>query len=233
MFESRTTPATPTRADQNRLNALNSTGPRTALGKSISKLNAVKTGLTGRTVLLPTDDAARYEQHVQNWFKDLNPEGPRECALVQSIADSHWRTERIVRLEFALYAGVAGAESAAGHPTNDSGAANEGNELDTYLRYERQLRNLSTQESRLRRSRDKDMKELNELQTERRKRLEEESAAQAAAAKMAGKAAATVASTAQATAEANNTTARETGFVFATASSEPSHETTTNKNTTL
>jgi hypothetical protein len=37
-------------------NAQLSTGPRSAEGKAVS-MNAVKTGLTGRTVLLPSDDA--------------------------------------------------------------------------------------------------------------------------------------------------------------------------------
>ena len=41
----------------NRANAQLSTGPSSASGKAKSSLNAVKTGLTGRTVLLPGDDA--------------------------------------------------------------------------------------------------------------------------------------------------------------------------------
>jgi len=44
------------------------TGPKTPEGKAISCMNALKTGLTGRTVLLPTDDAAAFEQHIQAYF---------------------------------------------------------------------------------------------------------------------------------------------------------------------
>ena len=52
------------RAQVNRLNAQRSTGPVTHQGRAISSLNAVKTGLTGRTVLLHSDDAAVYQQHL-------------------------------------------------------------------------------------------------------------------------------------------------------------------------
>ena len=40
----------------NRANSLLSTGPKTEAGKARSATNALKTGLTGRTVLLPGDD---------------------------------------------------------------------------------------------------------------------------------------------------------------------------------
>jgi hypothetical protein len=51
----------------NRANAQRSTGPRTKTGKAKSALNAVKTGLTGRTVLLPTADVAAYQAHVKRF----------------------------------------------------------------------------------------------------------------------------------------------------------------------
>jgi hypothetical protein len=54
----------------NRQNSQLSTGPKTEAGKAKSSLNAVKTGLTGRTVLLPSDDAAAYEAHVARFFAE-------------------------------------------------------------------------------------------------------------------------------------------------------------------
>jgi hypothetical protein len=145
------------RIEANRANSQHSTGPNTETGKAVSKLNAVRTALTGRTVLLSSDDVSSYEQHIQNWTLELHPVGPRESALVQSIADSHWRTDRIARLEFALYA--QGSEQSA-----DGGQS----ELETYLAYEKQLRNLAIQESRIRRGREKDLAELKALQATRR-----------------------------------------------------------------
>jgi hypothetical protein len=76
------------RVEANRANAQLSTGPRTEQGKAKSSLNAVKTGLTGRTVLLPSDDAVQYERQVQRFFAELKPIGESESALVQSLADT-------------------------------------------------------------------------------------------------------------------------------------------------
>ena len=45
----------------NQANAQSSTGPKSEDGKNRSSLNALKTGLTGRTVLMPGDDAKAYQ----------------------------------------------------------------------------------------------------------------------------------------------------------------------------
>jgi hypothetical protein len=92
------------KAEANRENAQLSTGPITEAGKAKSSLNAVKSGLTGRTVLLPTDDAAQYQTHVQSYEDHFKPIGPEEQALVQSLADTSWRLTRIPGLEMAIYA---------------------------------------------------------------------------------------------------------------------------------
>jgi hypothetical protein len=54
-------------------NAQLSTGPTSAEGKAKSSLNALKTALTGRTVLLPTEDATAYQQHVSDYEKSYVP----------------------------------------------------------------------------------------------------------------------------------------------------------------
>ena len=48
----------------NRANAKLSTRPSSAEGKAKASLNAVKTGLTGRTVVLPSEDVEVYQKHV-------------------------------------------------------------------------------------------------------------------------------------------------------------------------
>jgi hypothetical protein len=72
----------PNRLAANRANALLSTGPTTSEGKAKSSLNAVKTGLTGRTALLTSEDAALYETHVERFREELQPVGERETQLV-------------------------------------------------------------------------------------------------------------------------------------------------------
>jgi hypothetical protein len=63
----------------NRANAQLSTGPSAASLKKTS-LNALKTGLTGRQVLLPADDGALYEAMVRDYQNHFSPVGPEEIA---------------------------------------------------------------------------------------------------------------------------------------------------------
>lgn len=159
----------PSQLAANRANSELSTGPRTPEGKAKSCLNAVKTGLTGRTVLLPAEDAARYEQHVCDFFAELQPAGPRETELVRSLADTSWRVARIPALEMAIFAHgrIQFADQFADRePALQSCLI----EMHTFLHYEKQLRNLQIQEGRLRRQREKDSAELRQLQQDRRSR---------------------------------------------------------------
>ncbi len=150
----------------NQANSQFSTGPTSPEGKAKSSLNAVKTGLTGRTVVLPTDDAAIYENHIREYFHELKPVGVRESGLAQSLADTAWRLERIRSIEMAVYAQghIQFADLFdAEHPAIRRRLI----DLHTHLTYERQLRNLQLQEARLRRHREKDTAELRQLQEQR------------------------------------------------------------------
>lgn len=186
----------------NRANAQLSTGPTSNAGLAKSCLNAVKTGLTGRTVLLPTDDSAAYEQHLRNFQDDFKPATPRESALVKSLADTAWRLDRIPGLEFAIFA-RGRIEFAEQFKDHDPDLRSPLLELEIFLAYEKQLRNLQIQEARLHRRREKDMAELRGLQ-DQRERLQQ---SEARAAKL------------RSTARLGNTPvpAPELGFEFSTA----------------
>jgi hypothetical protein len=155
------------RIEANRANAQLSTGPTSETGKAKSSLNAVKTALTGRTILLPTDDAAEYERHIRAYQDELKPVGQLESDLVQSIADTTWRLARIPGLEMAIYAKgrIQFAEAFNDHDLSLRPAMIE---LQTHLTYEKQLRNLQLQEARLARRREKETAELRKLQQERK-----------------------------------------------------------------
>ncbi|MGH9654408.1 MAG: hypothetical protein ACRD6B_13205, partial [Bryobacteraceae bacterium] len=130
----------------------------------------MKTGLTGRTVLLPDDDAAAYERYVASFFACWKPVGQDETCLVQSLADTEWRLLRIPPLEMGIYA-VGRLELAELFPEEDPLVRRALIEAKVFMTYQRQLNNLSIQESRLRRQREKDTAALRELQ-ENRKRAE-------------------------------------------------------------
>ncbi len=160
------------RLNANRQNAQHSTGPKTPAGKSVASQNAIKTALTGRTVLLPTDDAELYGTHVDSFRVEWGPVGQRETVLVQSLADNAWRIERIASLEAAIYA-KGRSFFAESYPEEPASVRKQLIELDIYRSSERELRNLALYESRLRRQRDRDIAELRFLQSER-SRVDEE-----------------------------------------------------------
>jgi hypothetical protein len=155
----------------NQKNAQLSTGPSSESGKAKSSLNAVKSGLTGRTVLLPSEDAPRYEAHVAEFVNHYAPIGDEECKLVQSLADTEWRLLRIPALEMGIYA-VGRLEFARLFPEQDESVRKHLIEAQVYLAYQRQLNNLSIQESRLRRQREKDTAALRELQEKRQQQTQ-------------------------------------------------------------
>jgi len=155
----------------NQANAQLSTGPTSDTGKSKSSLNALKTGLTGRTVLLPGDDAALYAAHITEFVKRYEPAADEERNLVQSLADTDWRLLRIPALEMGIYA-VGRLELAELFPNEDESVRKHLIEAKVFLVYQRQLNNLSIQEGRLRRQREKDTAALRELQEMRKRQVQ-------------------------------------------------------------
>ena len=153
----------------NRENSLLSTGPITPEGKAKSSLNAVKTGLTGRTVLLPSDDVEAYQNHVAGFFKQFQPVGDQEHTLVQSLADTEWRLLRIPALEQGIYAlgRLELATEFSSEPDPSVRAALI--EAKVFRTNRRDLSNLSLQEGRLRRQREQDRAELKQLQSDRQR----------------------------------------------------------------
>jgi hypothetical protein len=56
---------TPDRVATNGGHTQKSTGPRTPAGKQRSSLNALRHGLTGHIVVLPTEDQAAYQRRLK------------------------------------------------------------------------------------------------------------------------------------------------------------------------
>jgi hypothetical protein len=156
----------------NQANAQLSTGPKTADGKAKVSLNAVKTGLTGRTVVLVGDDAAAYRAHLDRYQEKYAPAGTEEISLAQSLADTEWRLLRVPSLEAGIYA-IGRLELAdAFEHIEDQAARNSLIEAKVFLTYRRDLNNLSIQENRLRRQFEKDYATLTEMQKTRKRERE-------------------------------------------------------------
>jgi len=94
-------PASEAQINANRLNALRSTGPKTAEGKARSRCNALKHGLTGEGVALPNEDAAEVERRFVAMNAEMGPSGELGRALVRRIATLTVRLDRSVAQETA------------------------------------------------------------------------------------------------------------------------------------
>jgi len=163
----------------NRANAQLSTGATSEAGKKKISKNALKTGLTGRQVLLPEDDAALYEAMVREYKNHFLPVGPEEIALVQSLVDVRWRLDRYPGLELALL--DLGRKLMLEVEPKLAGNPGPVFELQIRQHYEKKFRNLELQENRLVRRRERETKELRELQAIRKAAEAEKAKAKPAA----------------------------------------------------
>ena len=152
--------------EANRANSLLSTGPKTPEGKAKSSQNALKTGLTARTVVLTDDDLPAYQAHVARFFDKYKPGTDDERELTQKLADAEWRLLSIPAMQSAIYA-VGRKELASLYEDEDQDVAAAMLEAKVFLVYQRQLNNLSIQEHRIRSHFEKTEARLLEIQKPR------------------------------------------------------------------
>src|SRR5450755_3742064 len=88
--------------EASRRNGAQSHGPVTPEGKQRSSQNAVKHGLTARTVVLCSENHELFEQLEQDYIDSLQPCTILELHLVQRIAVAEWRIRRAWAVETAI-----------------------------------------------------------------------------------------------------------------------------------
>ncbi len=88
--------------EASRINGAKSQGPITPEGKQISSQNAVKHGLSARTVVLCNEDHALFEQLEQDYIDSLQPCTVLELHLVQHVAVAEWRVRRAWSIETGI-----------------------------------------------------------------------------------------------------------------------------------
>src|ERR1700749_2464763 len=96
-----------------------STGPRTQEGKQRSAMNALRHGLTGRTVVMPYEDSDQYHIFCKRLFQTLAPETPLEEQYTQTYCDTQWRLNRALSFENAMIA-LGHSEAAGAIETENS-----------------------------------------------------------------------------------------------------------------
>jgi hypothetical protein len=82
-------------------NGQKSTGPKTEEGKKRSRMNALKHGMTAKTVLLPEENPAEFKQLMVGWFDSMKPQDQSEASLVERAAYTLWQIDRVNRAQSA------------------------------------------------------------------------------------------------------------------------------------
>ncbi len=143
------------------------TGPRTPEGKAVARMNATRHGLTGRVVVLPTEDMNVYKAFCKELMADLAPETPLERQYAQTFCDTQWRLNRARSYEDSMLA--------LGHFEGVTFPGIESPEIEAALTAAKVFRenskafvNLSLYEQRLQRAQKEALRQLEELQTQRR-----------------------------------------------------------------
>jgi hypothetical protein len=96
--------ATLKQIEANRRNAQKSTGPTSVTGKAVSSMNALKTGIHAKSLLLPSEKLADLEQLIQEYYNHHNPTTPEARAVLDDLIYGEWLKRRLRAAETQLWA---------------------------------------------------------------------------------------------------------------------------------
>ncbi|HEX6546839.1 MAG TPA: hypothetical protein VF023_11065, partial [Bryobacteraceae bacterium] len=132
----------------NRLNAQNSSGPKSVEGKKRSSLNATRHGILSQTIHFPEEEMNAYTEFCERYVADLKPVGTLETELANACADLQFRLHRCSAAEhnmFAIGFEENGNRWETGHPESHTALAmaetlrTNANPIATLSLYEQRL----------------------------------------------------------------------------------------------
>ncbi len=91
----------------NKRNAQRSTGPKTATGKAVARLNATSHGLRAASPVVPGEDPTAWEAFREAMAADLAPVGMLESELAERVAALLWRLRRVQSFEAGMVTGAS------------------------------------------------------------------------------------------------------------------------------
>jgi hypothetical protein len=164
--------ATALQIETNRRNAQLSTGPRTSQGKTRSALNALRHGVTGQVSIMPEADRVAHDAFCREIIDGFKTQTPLELQLASLIAEDFWRLQRIRALENDIFA-LGHSSEAAAIDTEDAEVHVSLTRAQVFLDRSKELERLTLYEQRINRALEKNRKQLDEIQAERVRRLEQ------------------------------------------------------------
>ena len=92
--KSKTKKPSAAKIEANRRNSQKSKGPTTDAGKARSRYNALKHGMTAKTVLLPGDDPLEFAGRLRYLQDDLQARNSLEAVVIERLAGDLWKSDR-------------------------------------------------------------------------------------------------------------------------------------------
>ena len=90
-------------SETSRINGAKSRGPKSAITRAISSLNALKHGFTAHnTVLLACESPEEYQRTLDDYKAAYRPSGAMQNRMVEEMFAAHWRIRRLKSIETAL-----------------------------------------------------------------------------------------------------------------------------------
>ena len=94
--------ATQKQIEANRRNAKKSTGPASVAGKATSSMNALKTGIHAKSVIIPGENAADLQRLIDEYYAYYQPATPTARGLVDDLIRTEWTLRRLDTSEASL-----------------------------------------------------------------------------------------------------------------------------------
>jgi len=112
--------STQRKIDSARANGAKSHGPITEEGRKTSSMNALKHGLTARTVVLSNENGDEYDALLESYVDHLQPSDPIQMDLVLEMVNAKWQQRRLSNIESELFEQYMEKPRKASDPAYDS-----------------------------------------------------------------------------------------------------------------
>ena len=89
--------------EANRRNSQKSTGPRSVEGKAVSRFNALKTGITAKSMVITGEDPAELDALAAEYHCQFQASTALERFLVDALVSADWQLRRLRRVEAQLW----------------------------------------------------------------------------------------------------------------------------------
>jgi len=145
-----------------------------AAPKHRSALHATRNAATGQVVVLPQEDLQAFQSFVAALAQSFDPKGAHEVQLAQSYAGFQWRINRAAAVEDSLFTLGLMEEVAENLNLQNAAVHNAATNAKTFRNEAAIFDRISIYTQRLVHGAAKVLKQLQDLQAERRRREERE-----------------------------------------------------------